>query len=185
MPLSRDRTFPEITSIYYREILHCEWLIMLDKMVKKAMGCPNAHVLDGERAYFGVFILLSQSYGFGFSHSWSQSQRLAIYDFFSSQNCCRCSLTKIEGTWYSYDSKQCCKNKRSGDSGAIWLAVEILVSAGKLRKGLTREIHAVLDNLTEGCLTALLAGFGRPAVWPWREDILIRASFQTCKPFRM
>ena len=34
---------------------------MLDKMVKKAMGCPNAHILDGERPSFGVFILLSYS----------------------------------------------------------------------------------------------------------------------------
>jgi hypothetical protein len=34
---------------------------MLDKMVKKAMGHLKAHILDGERAYFGVFILLSHS----------------------------------------------------------------------------------------------------------------------------
>ena len=34
---------------------------MLDKMVKKAMGYPNAHILDRERAYFGVFISLSHS----------------------------------------------------------------------------------------------------------------------------
>jgi hypothetical protein len=61
MPLSRDRTFPELTLSYYREILHCEWLIILDGMVKKAMGCPNAPVLDGERASFGVFVLLSHS----------------------------------------------------------------------------------------------------------------------------
>ena len=34
---------------------------MLDKTVKKAMGYLKAHIMDRERAYFGVFILLSHS----------------------------------------------------------------------------------------------------------------------------
>lgn len=50
---------------------------------------------------------------------------------------------------------------------------------------ISRYILCRLGKSDRGVLDAAPRTFGRPAGWAWREDVLILASFQTSKPFRM